>query len=355
MNTLEKKKLIICFLGMAPLFLATRGVAQDVRYGERKVRVGSRTLACKVVTLDLKSGKLAPRLVIASGGVGRTEAFTAMVKRTRAVAAINGSFFDAYNAVGDKDPGMTLIRNGQVLHKGSIGTVLGFGQNGPLMGRLNLPIRGTVEANGRTQEWYAYWLNRTPTADNNVALFTPARGKYARVFDGVSVVINNNEVTQITQGEVAIPPTGYVIHFRGAEERQAAKFPVGAKVGYSITFETNTDREAWQAVSEALGAGPRLLTDGRVTYNPVGEGFSSAKILTLAARRSAVGFTRDGKILLVTVNGVTVRQLASILKQLGAYQAMNLDGGSSSGLYVRGKTLTAPGRPLSNILAFVRL
>jgi hypothetical protein len=352
---MEKRKMRTSFLVMITLFLAMRGAAQDVRYGERKVRVGSRTIACKVVTLDLKSGKLAPRLIIAQGGLGRTETFGSMVKRTRAVAAINGSFFDAYNTVGDKDPGMTLIRNGQVIHKGSIGTVLGFGQNGPLMGRLNLPIRGTVEADGRTQEWYAYWLNRTPTSDNNIALFTPARGRSCRVSDGVCVVVNNNEVARIARGDVAIPPTGYVIHFRGAEERQAAKFAVGAKVGYSIVFETDTDREAWQAVSDALGAGPRLLTDGKVTYNPVGEGFSSAKILTLAARRSAVGFTRDGKVLLVTVNGVTVRQLASILKQLGAYQAMNLDGGSSSGLYVRGKTLTAPGRPLSNILVFVKL
>lgn len=336
------------------LLASARCPGQGVGYGERRVRVNNRSIPCKVVTIDIKSGKVRPQLVLAQGGVGRTEAFTSMIKRTKAVAAINGSFFEAYRRTGDKDPGMTLIRNGQVVHKGMIGTVFGFGPNGPLMGRLNLPIRGTVETDGRVRNWYAYWLNRTPTADNNIAIFTPARGARTRVMDGVSVVVSNDEVKMVTGGDVAIPPTGYVIHFRGSEEAQAQKFPVGAKVGFRIEFEAGADNTAWQAVSEAVGAGPRLLTDGRVTYNPVGEGFSDPKILSYAARRSAVGVTRDGKILLVTVNGVTVRQLASVMKQLGAVQAMNLDGGASSGLYARGKILTPAGRPLSNILAFVR-
>jgi exopolysaccharide biosynthesis protein len=46
--------------------------------------------------------------------------------------------------------------------------------------------------------------------------------------------------------------------------------------------------------------------------------------------------------------------MADILRKLGAYQAMNLDGGASSGLYCNGQTLTAPGRLLSNALVFCR-
>jgi exopolysaccharide biosynthesis protein len=40
------------------------------------------------------------------------------------------------------------------------------------------------------------------------------------------------------------------------------------------------------------------------------------------------------------------------MEKLGAQQAMNLDGGASSGLYANGKMLTAPGRKLSNALIF---
>lgn len=38
------------------------------------------------------------------------------------------------------------------------------------------------------------------------------------------------------------------------------------------------------------------------------------------------------------------------MKKAGAYQAMNLDGGASSGLYYNGKYLTTPGRKISNAL-----
>lgn len=342
------------FLIILSLVLAMPGSAQDVRYGLRKVRVGKRTVACKVVTLDLNSGRLAPRLVIAQGGIGRTESFAAMVKRTKAVAAINGSFFDAYNAGIEKDPVMTLICNGQTLHRGSIGTVLGFGPVGPLMGRLNLPIRGTVKTEEGTEEWVAYALNRTPTIPHSATIFTPARGKRTRVAGGVSVIVDNEEVREVTRGNVLIPPTGFVLNFRGAAARQAEKFYPGAKVGYSVGIECETESEAWRAVSEAVGAGPRLLTDGFVTCDPYGEGFSDPRVTRNTAPRSAVGITKSGKILLVTVPGVTVHQLARVMQKLRAYQAMNFDGGSSSGLYVRGKMLTRPGRPLSNILVFTR-
>src|SRR5260370_328527 len=79
----------------------------DVSAAPQEVHVGNQTFHCKVVTVRLSSGKIVPRLVTAKEGVGRTEEFEAMIKRVHAVAAINGSFFDAYNLTGDKDPNMT--------------------------------------------------------------------------------------------------------------------------------------------------------------------------------------------------------------------------------------------------------
>jgi exopolysaccharide biosynthesis protein len=89
--------------------------------------------------------------------------------------------------------------------------------------------------------------------------------------------------------------------------------------------------------------------------DPVSEGFSSEKILTYSMARSAVGVTKDNKLLLVTVNSATIGELAEIMKSLGAYNAMNLDGGASSGLYYKGSYLTTPGRELSNALVIYEL
>ncbi|MFK4304402.1 MULTISPECIES: phosphodiester glycosidase family protein [unclassified Paenibacillus] len=103
-------------------------------------------------------------------------------------------------------------------------------------------------------------------------------------------------------------------------------------------------------VEGALQAGPRLVTNGKVSLNVKAEGFKDPKILTGGGARSALGITRDHKLILLTTGGATIPQLAQIMKQAGAYQAMNLDGGASSGLYYNGSYLTTPGRQISNAI-----
>ncbi|WP_379135697.1 phosphodiester glycosidase family protein [Paenibacillus sp. sgz500958] len=103
-------------------------------------------------------------------------------------------------------------------------------------------------------------------------------------------------------------------------------------------------------IEGGLQAGPRLLTNGKVSLDVKGEGFRDPKILTGGGARSALGLTRDHKLILLTTGGATIPQLAEIMKQAGAYQAMNLDGGASSGLYYNGKYLTRPGRLISNAI-----
>ncbi|MNC26170.1 hypothetical protein D3C76_64590 [compost metagenome] len=104
------------------------------------------------------------------------------------------------------------------------------------------------------------------------------------------------------------------------------------------------------AVTGAIQAGPRLLVDGKVALNVAAEGFRDPKILTGGGSRSALGLTKDHKLILLTSGGATIPQLAQIMKQAGAYQAMNLDGGASSGLFYGGHYLTTPGRLISNAL-----
>ena len=64
-----------------------------------------------------------------------------------------------------------------------------------------------------------------------------------------------------------------------------------------------------------------------------------------------MALTRHGKLLLVAVEKpILLRTLAGALQSLGAVDAMCLDGGSSAGLYHRGKTRLQPRRPLTNVL-----
>lgn len=338
---------------LTALGLSATASDAPVQYRTRQIRLGRQSFNCRVVLIDLPSGRVQPRLIPALGGIGRTEPFAAMVRRSHAAAAINGSFFEAYRPVGDKEPGMTLISGGQVIHKGALGSVIGFTTRRALIDRLDLPIRGRAEPpGGRPFPWYAYWINRAPTSPNNVVIFTPARGARSRTVDGVCVVVENDIVTRVATGDVGIPGTGYVIHFRGEEARAAARFMVGTRVTYEVGLIPKSGASDWNRVIEAVGAGPRLVTQGVVTVDPVQEGFQDPKILTQRGLRSAIGIRRDGVLMLVSVPGSTIRELAEILRALGAHDAMNLDGGASSGLYANGTLLVQPDRELSNALVF---
>ncbi|MFC5987214.1 phosphodiester glycosidase family protein [Marinicrinis lubricantis] len=103
-------------------------------------------------------------------------------------------------------------------------------------------------------------------------------------------------------------------------------------------------------VAGAIQAGPRLITDGKKTVNPLAEGFKDPKILSNSGARSAIGITKDHYLILLTTSGATIPQLADLMLQAGAVNAMNLDGGASSGLVYNGQYITKPGRDISNAL-----
>ena len=111
------------------------------------------------------------------------------------------------------------------------------------------------------------------------------------------------------------------------------------------------DRQAflWARVSQAVGGGPRLLVGGQVAVDGVAEGFD-AGFTDSPHPRTAAGLTRDGRhLLLVTVDGrqsisrgVSLPDLALILKRYGAWDAINFDGGGSTCMAVGGLVINSP-------------
>ncbi len=107
---------------------------------------------------------------------------------------------------------------------------------------------------------------------------------------------------------------------------------------------------SWSEYRLVLGAGPRLLEKGRVALYPPGEGFRDPRVYA-AVPRTAVGITRHNKLLMVVVtHPVRLRTLAKIMQQLGATDAISLDGGSSASFYYQRALKVAPGRRLTNLL-----
>ncbi len=97
----------------------------------------------------------------------------------------------------------------------------------------------------------------------------------------------------------------------------------------------------WSNVFDAVGGDPILLRDG-----------TPAPICTSCSRhpRTGLGVTADGEILLVVIDGrqprwsrgATLGELRKILRDLGAVDALNLDGGGSSEMVVEGDVVNRP-------------
>lgn len=300
-------------------------------------------------------GVYQPKLVLANDQVGKVESFQQMIKRTGAVAAINGSFFDAYSKEVIRHPVNALISKGQLIHKGNIGSVAGFDKEGRLsIVRTTLTIRGKrIDPQGRTHGWYAVWINRSPTTAETVIIYTPAWGRVTGINQGRQIVIRNGQVVSEGWGSQSIPSDGYVLLVAGASHPNFAGIRVGDRMSYEIQPEDgNTNSPLFNFV-EGVGAGPTLVRNGEVVSDPESEGFSDPKITRQSGVRSCIGVKKDGTILLVATSG-TIRQAAQKMKALGCIEAMNLDGGASSGVYGAGKYVRPAGRPLSNALVFIR-
>ena len=106
--------------------------------------------------------------------------------------------------------------------------------------------------------------------------------------------------------------------------------------------------QKWKAYT-AIGGGPVLLQAGRINITNNEERKFGGKAINDKHPRTAMGYTKDNKLIILVVegrnssaSGATLPQLAQILKDLGCVEALNLDGGGSSCLLVNGKETIKP-------------
>lgn len=94
-----------------------------------------------------------------------------------------------------------------------------------------------------------------------------------------------------------------------------------------------------QGVVNAVEFGPFLIVNGKSSFVSGDGGFG-------VAPRSAIGQRRDGTVLFLVINGripssigASMKELIAIMRKYGAYNAVNMDGGSSSVLVIHQKVV----------------
>ena len=129
--------------------------------------------------------------------------------------------------------------------------------------------------------------------------------------------------------------------------------PVVAKGSDTVPsiYELNDIEWKWWKMRTAVGGGPVLIHDGRIHITDREEQlFPGSRRDGEYAPRTAMGYTRDGHLIVLVIQGRTpgiaaggtLQQEAQILLGLGCYEALNLDGGGSSCLLVNGKETIRP-------------
>jgi exopolysaccharide biosynthesis protein len=106
-------------------------------------------------------------------------------------------------------------------------------------------------------------------------------------------------------------------------------------------------------VQWAVGGGPVLIREKQIAISNEAERKFAGKAILDRHPRTAMGYTKDGKLIILAIQGrmkgiavgATLNETAALLLDLGCIEGLNLDGGGSSCLLVNGKETIKPSDP----------
>ena len=198
-------------------------------------------------------------------------------------------------------------------------------------------LSGTTTATGHGYQGISGLNWQYVTGGMNV--YTTAWGSQARPYGVVDIVLVSGKVAGIRYGGYRgkAPAAGQtILTANGTAGTWLTQLKVGTPVAVSYAVHSDAKFIIW----EAVGRGARFLNAG------VKNGGTCATRDEELRPRTAIGWTRTGDLLFVTVSGratingvryggATIHQMADYMATLGSYDATNLDGGGSTTMLAR--------------------
>ncbi len=328
-----------------------------------------------VVSVDLRRADIDVRQVRAHDQLTSRERVSAMAARqsasgARVLAAVNADFFDLATGASENN----VLIDGEWWKGGHVtespydtfdNVHAQFAMNGarrPLLDRfvfdgwvrlpratfplltLNAPTTGTYE--GTT-----LWTPRVGASSPRDTLRKPSEITLApagRRGDTLLFVRRGSA----KGGGLPIPPGGAVLSATGARAAAVDSTADGDTVRITLAAAPwPASPRAAAAPALIIGGWPRLLRDGAsvAARAPADEGTISRNA-EVRHPRTGIGFSRDSATLyLVTVDGrqaasagMTLVEFAALMKELGAWNALNFDGGGSTTLVIGDRVANVP-------------
>ncbi|NJK45258.1 MAG: phosphodiester glycosidase family protein, partial [Pleurocapsa sp. SU_196_0] len=124
--------------------------------------------------------------------------------------------------------------------------------------------------------------------------------------------------------------------------------------GDAATVSLTSSDAAWVNVTDAIGAGPRLVKDGLYAVDAKLEGFDTTKEIWRATRQVAFGVDARSWYVIAMFELGTPEEFARALVGAGLRDALRMDSGSSAQVALMGGLIAGKwARTVPNALAFV--
>ena len=372
-NSYKHHFVIVLVLVSSLCVLCGRTAAQDFRtvhpgieYALVHHKLGADPVKINLLRLDLTKVRLDVHHAL-DAAIG-VEKASSIAVRHKAVAAINAGFFRLDKSPFAGDAAGLLVVDGELLSESFLSRIA------LVLGAVDLVEFDHLDAfprfyhhrftvpelmginreqkKGEAIIYSSHFGHRTATGKGSTEIVLDKCAKtYCRSF-----LINEGE------GNSTIPRRGYVIAFDPMENathrdfiarvKQLIAGPKRDRVFQVVPFVASAN---WYA---KLGLGgypdivagvPQLIKNGKVdiTWEQEKAGRSFAE---MRHPRTAVAKLKDGKFLMITVDGrqpgvsvgMNLYELADYLLSLGAIDAMNLDGGGSTTMFLDGRVVNTP-------------
>jgi phosphodiester glycosidase len=308
----------------------------------------------KPVTLDVS---------LAAAVLGSRRTVLEIAKAHGALAAVNGD----YTVRDAGRPTRPFAQDGELVQSGGRGPMFALARDegSAFLGAPRLIVAATDRDSGQT--WRLDRWNFGPPIPGEIAGFTPRGGTFEAPPSFAC------SVRLLPDGEISFDEdqTGvvgdYVVDAAACEEGSMTRNggvvlsapPATDEATQLLTMMPGTRIRlrwslGWQGVYDVVGGTPILIRDGEIAEQ-LCSGSSCIR-----HPRTGIGYTDNGGVLLVVVDGrqprwsrgASFREFAVIMQDLGAIQALNLDGGGSTTMVVEGEVVNRPSdgqqRSLSN-------
>ncbi len=337
------KKFYICLLAIV-LMVQSNAFAYDLLYRneestqlaagltQRHIRLltAEGWIYADVVTADVADGAFAIEPLIARGGVSVLADVKSLAADSGAVAAINADFFN-YGTAGRGSPIGLLMKGGEVLSSGSkvdgTAAFLQLNDGTPQIDYITTDIVVTAP-NGKSTTIKHF--NKYDPLDNIIIYnnkFTDASRNTLDTANLCEMIIEDGIVTDIREGAAPVPLADGMFVIAFLKDHNMFMYD-NFKVGDSIKLEFKPS-DILANIDKAVGGGTMLVTEGipaKITHGD-----------KIRNPRTAIGYNQDRtKIILATVDGrgksmgMTLTELTYFMISMGAYDAINLDGGGST-------------------------